>query len=609
MSRPTTRDPFRFEPTLWGALKRYKWLVVVLIIVFAAAGAAANKATPKSYQANASVAIPASQAQTVFGISASQDPDQYISEQVTLIQSPQVATVAAHTVNAANHRDVLSADDITGNLSVTAPSPSGSSSSATGQAVDQVPISFSWTNRKIATEGVNAVLAGYAQVRNDSIRTQANAAVANINASVASIDQQLGQVNQQLNAVDQQQAQQDAQNQAQAQATLNAGGKVAPSTPSTPNAQAQALTLEQNSLNTRKQDLLQRLDDIQVNEQLALTQAPASILAIPGQEISSSHLLRYTGIGAVAGLLIGAILAYLFALRRRRFTDRFDAEALYEAPLLGDVPDLEAEKIRSNLPVATNSQSAAAEAYRFVAASVKVTAVTGGPVAVAVTSPKVRAGKTMIASNVALALAESGEKVLAIDADFVRQELTSRLLGSDSDGRGLLDVLEGRARLEEVAVRSSQAPDSQLYVLAGGVEGVRLAGVADQLTHLVEQAKESYDIVIIDGPPVLQAAAAVDVLACADGVMVVINHNELVRDHPEVIEKLDLMEAKILGYVYNRAPLRPEMSSYYTSVGTAVTRMLTNGNGSSPAARPRSVRSGNGAAPVSDREPVQDPAG
>lgn len=577
MPRRTVQDSFRFEPTLWGAIRRYRYLVLGLIVVGAVAGAGINKLIPKTYDGNASLAIPPSQAQTVFGLSQSQDPDQYISEQVTLLQSQQVANKAASIVNAEFHRPVLTGDDISGGLTVTPPAPSSGPSTAS-TAVDTVPITFSWSGPKIAAAGANAVLTAYEDVRNDTIKAQTTAAVSNINASVAAIDQQLGSIQSQLNALDQQQAQAAAQQQAQQQATISAGGRVAPSPPPTPSAQQQALTLQQNSLNTRKSDLLQRLDDYQVNEQLALSQQPTTVPAIENDTPSNHHLVRYVGLGAVIGLILGTAIAYLLALRRRRFSDRFDPEGLYLAPLLGDIPEFRSEQLSGALPVGDHPDSATAEAYRFVAASLRVIRSTEGPTALAFTSARIRAGKTTSTANVALALAHSGSRVLAVDADFVRQQMSRELLGPDVSGSGLLDVLEGRGTITEVGHASPAAPNGLLTVLTGGAENVRLTGVSEALTReFIATAKESFDFILIDGPPVLQAASATEMLRCSDGVVMVLNHDELIQDHPEVIERLQLMEVRVVGYVYNRAPLRRELTSYYTSLSPASSRVYMNG--------------------------------
>ena len=136
------------------------------------------------------------------------------------------------------------------------------------------------------------------------------------------------------------------------------------------------------------------------------------------------------------GLVLGAAAAYVRASRRRGFVDRQDPAALYGVPLIGEIPAFEAEKmLRSNaastrglLPMSADPHSAVAEAFRFAAGSVeRIRAERGPRLSLVFVSPLAGAGKSMVVANLALAIAEGGTRVLAVDADAGDGDLTARL--------------------------------------------------------------------------------------------------------------------------------------------------------------------------------------
>ena len=173
----------------------------------------------------------------------------------------------------------------------------------------------------------------------------------------------------------------------------------------------------------------------------------------PGQR----RLEEDRGLGLVIGLVMGAAVAYVRASRRRGFSDRQDPAALYGVPLIGEIPAFEAEKaLRSNgaaargLPISADPHSAVAEAFRFAAGSVeRIRAERGPRLSLVFVSPLAGVGKSMVVANLALAIAEGGTRVLAVDADAGDGDLTARLLlGTLADG-GLEQVLAGQRQLAD----------------------------------------------------------------------------------------------------------------------------------------------------------------
>lgn len=550
---------FQPEPSLAGALMRHWRLALAVLVVCGGGGVAYAKLQPKTYGATASVAIPSPPSQSLGGAA---NPAQYEADQLTLLQSPKVAEGASRSLRRQFPRDRVAASAILANLTVTPPAAAASVASGLGSADALVNVTLS--GPRLAAAAANDVVEAYKAARTRGIIAEATSAIASLDASINQDRAELASVDKQLNGVDQQIAAAQAALQAANQARINEGLHVSPLGPPPPNASQVQLQGQQTSLQDQINGLVRARDQRQVDEQAALA-VPVDILpALPSGKPNSPSPLKYGAIGAIAGIILAAGLSYVLALARPRFGDRRSPEAVFDAPLLGDVPCFEAERITTPVPVGVRAASGTAEAFRYVAASLRSLGSEEGPLAVLVSSAGVGDGKTTVAANLALALAEGGARVLAIDADFVRPRLASLLADGEVPVRGLADVIDGRCSLDSVTVDVAASPAGLLRVLGGALDDVRLTGVAnDRIEALLDQAKSRFDFVLVDGPPLLAAAFATDLLSCAGRAVVVVNHQSPVRPNQELATQIRRSRAQVVGYVYNRAPLRKELTSYY----------------------------------------------
>jgi succinoglycan biosynthesis transport protein ExoP len=279
-------------------------------------------------------------------------------------------------------------------------------------------------------------------------------------------------------------------------------------------------------------------------------------------------------LGALAGLVIGAGLAVLLTSRRRRFTSRNEPEAILNARLLADVPNFKEERLDSPLPVVNAPTSAAAEAFRFVSASISLQQLwpanddgSKNFKSLIAVSAGLFEGKTVICANTALAAAREGNKVLVVDADFGNQQLTGLLLGSDVPLVGMTDVTAGAVSLQNAVVDISHDGAGSIHLLSRGTVSVQAPDffAAVGTKALFSSLAEIYDLVIIDSPPLLRVAYATTLAHLADRAMVVVAHGEDTHSVDELREQMDLVGIPSIGYVYNFAPLRSEMT---TSAGS-----------------------------------------
>ena len=315
-----------------------------------------------------------------------------------------------------------------------------------------------------------------------------------------------------------------------------------------------------------------------VNEQLDLAQQPTMGWAIePTGPVSSGY--KKNGLyGLILGLVLGAAAAYMRASRRHGYIDRQGPAVLYGVPLVGEIPAFETEKgLRWNgaavhgLPVRADPHSAVAEAFRFTAGSLeRIRAERGPRLSLVFVSPLAGVGKSMVVANLALAIAEGGTRVLAVDADAGDGGVAARLLlGTQSDG-GLEQVLAGEQSLDD-CLQFSPLHGAVAVLGPGQALQQRVTGAARSkaASALLATAKSSFDVVLIDSPALLQVADATEMVDAADAAIIVLSPEELIRDHVEMVDRLKLIGTDVVGYIYSQAPMPPQLARYQRNGSSA----------------------------------------
>jgi Mrp family chromosome partitioning ATPase len=206
--------------------------------------------------------------------------------------------------------------------------------------------------------------------------------------------------------------------------------------------------------------------------------------------------------------------------------------------------------------------SFAAEQYRALAVQIEeriAARSAGSGYLLAVTSAEERAGKTLTALNLSLALARGGEhRVLLVEADLWRAGLQPYFTASWPRGRGLAQVLDREIGLSQAIV---PVADMGLDVLPSGAT-TRLGDVLSgrRLTDLFDELRRSHEVVVLDTPPFPLLASSRSIAGRADGVVLVVRSGQSRRSGLESIVRA-LGPQKIVGLLLNGARVR--FKSYY----------------------------------------------
>ncbi len=310
------------------------------------------------------------------------------------------------------------------------------------------------------------------------------------------------------------------------------------------------------------ESLLQRAKETGVAGELKAS----SIRVVDSAEVPRSPTRPRKGLNLLLGAVVGAMLAvglaFFFEYLDNRVKTPDEIKAYLGLPFLGLVPRVSPKEVRGEPPLLTNGVPPPfAEAFRVVRTNVLFSSAEEGSKSLLVTSTGPGEGKTVTASNLAVGLAQAGQRVLLVDADLRRPKVHD-LFGHKAEP-GLSNLLVGNAKASE-AVRKSSV--SGLWVLPAGripPNATELLG-SPRFKDFLATLRDHFDWVIVDSPPVLVAADAAVVAHAASGVLYVVGAEMPARQAARsALEQLAAARARVVGAVLNRVDL--EHNAYYYS--------------------------------------------
>ncbi|WP_144143157.1 polysaccharide biosynthesis tyrosine autokinase [Paraburkholderia sp. BCC1884] len=175
---------------------------------------------------------------------------------------------------------------------------------------------------------------------------------------------------------------------------------------------------------------------------------------------------------------------------------------------------------------------------------------------VAITSPAPSDGKSFLCANLAALIAESGKRVLLIDADLRRGRL-AQYLGRSPNG-GLTELLTGQVDLE-AAARATGVDG--LHFIAAGAYPPNPSEIltSSRFSEILARFEQEFDLVIIDTPPLLAVADAAVVANIAGSTVLVMRAGAHTESHvAEALKKLKRARARVVGGVMNAVPLKSQ---------------------------------------------------
>lgn len=208
-----------------------------------------------------------------------------------------------------------------------------------------------------------------------------------------------------------------------------------------------------------------------------------------------------------------------------------------------------------------NARSRIAEAYRTLRTNMGFTEMDQPCRTVLITSAHPVEGKSVTTANLAVVMAQAGNKVLLVDCDL-RKPQQHNIFNIDNQ-TGLTNCLRHKTLLDEAL---QPGPVENLTLLPSGPIPPNPAEIlsSEYTRNFWAYLKGLYDYVYIDAPPVLAVADATILAAQVDGVLLVINSgNTRINHAQETKQQLAKASAHIIGVVLNQAKIRNDKSNYY----------------------------------------------
>lgn len=211
------------------------------------------------------------------------------------------------------------------------------------------------------------------------------------------------------------------------------------------------------------------------------------------------------------------------------------------------------------------SKSVAAEAYRTIRTAVFFGAPKEDAKAIHITSPTPGDGKSTLASNLAITMAQAGQKTLVVDADF-RKPVQHKIFEVDCD-KGLSSVLAGRHTIEQ-AIQPVGVDGLDIITCGPEVPNPSELLNSDIFAETLKKLTERYDRVIVDSPPVAPVADAQILAAVCDITLLLLRAEKTTRRQAQhARDSLLSVGAQILGAVINDVQQKRGQYGYYSSYG------------------------------------------
>jgi len=505
------------------------WLrapLIIGLVVLASVGAYFYSSMQTDmYRATAKIRVVDPNSEAVFsGIQIRVDPKRDVDTQLQLLQSNELRTAANEVVGE-------DAAKITG----VSPSAVGST--------DIININVTSPSPEVAQAGANALAEVYVVQRKDVITGSFTARADELRTKVLDLDAQIATIDRQL--LDR----------------------------ATPATQLDVLRSQRASLVTQQADLRTRATQFDVEAATRSGTAELTEKATLPTLPYSPTPRRDAALAGILALLVGVGLAFLLERLDNGVRTAEDIENMGgDVAVLGVIPIASlkkggAQKVdrhahRALVPL----DSTAAEAYRSLASNLRFSALGAKRTRILVTSSEAAEGKSTVVANLAMVLAESGQRVVIVSGDL-RKPSIGWFFGISETDSGLTTVLLGDKTLDDVLVPIVLPSGRRFALLPTGPlpqNPAELVGSSAMGALLDRLEGAGADFILIDSPPLLPVADSLALSQFSDGAIVLALVGETPRNHlKETLDRLRQVNTAVIGVVLNGVPTKGRYSRYY----------------------------------------------
>ncbi|MBZ5558457.1 MAG: polysaccharide biosynthesis tyrosine autokinase [Acidobacteriia bacterium] len=308
------------------------------------------------------------------------------------------------------------------------------------------------------------------------------------------------------------------------------------------------------------ESLMQRTKETGISGELRTSNIRVVDAAETPRRRSSPNTQTNLLLALLSGGTLAVGLAFFFEYLDNRIKSPDEIKQHLGLPFLGMVPAL-FDKSLENPLISNGVPNNFSESFRAVRTNVLFSSAADGGRSLVITSTGPGEGKTIVATNLAVALAQAGLRVLLVDADMRKPRV--HMVFDKPQEPGLSNVLVGNAKASET-VHAAAVPG--LWVMPSGMHPPNPAELlgSKRFKDLLGSLTQHFDWVMIDTPPVMAVTDSSIVSHLATGVLFVVGA-EMTSRHAgqRALEQLEHAQAKFTGVVLNRVDLKH--NAYYYS--------------------------------------------
>lgn len=341
----------------------------------------------------------------------------------------------------------------------------------------------------------------------------------------------------------------------------------------------QSLAATLTPLESRRAFFQSQLEELDLTTEVISSSGAVNIRSATAEGAVSPTPTRDAAIALVLGLVLGVGIAFLVDTLDERIRGSADLERISGGlPTLALVP----ESPRSDpgfVATRDDSHSVQAEAFRGLRTALKFAAIDRPFRVVQITSPTAGEGKTTTVANLAVAIAQAGDRVAVVCCDLRRPRLHERMQASLTPG--LTDVLLGDVDLTAAVQRTPFG----VYVVPAGSPPPNPSELlsTEKAAAVIRSLAQEVDIVILDCPPVLPVTDALVVSRLADATVVVADSRSTERRAiRRTLQQLQQVGAPVVGIVLNGLPEGGEYGYGYGYGGRYISGPNKDGKGKEP---------------------------
>ncbi|MBI4648476.1 MAG: polysaccharide biosynthesis tyrosine autokinase [Bacteroidia bacterium] len=262
-------------------------------------------------------------------------------------------------------------------------------------------------------------------------------------------------------------------------------------------------------------------------------------------------------IAIFAGIIIPLLLIFIRYYFNTKITEKKDIESVTNVPVLGIIGH---ENEQNRLVIAHRPKSMISESFRIFRSNIQYILKDPDKKIISITSPVSGEGKTFIASNLASVIALAGKKTLLVALDMRRPQIHYEL--EMENHIGISSYLIAKTSYEEIVTKTHI---DNLYLVAAGPIPPNPSELieTERMKQFINKAKEKFDYIIIDTPPIALVADALLISKYTDANIFVIRHNYTRKSMLGIINELyEKQKLNGMGIVLNDL-FRKRMNEYY----------------------------------------------